>query len=60
MTKMNDQFYCKQCENNPKVILEIYDRVIEQRVWRKDCYELIDSDFGDPSEILCGNCRSNL
>jgi hypothetical protein len=58
---MAKTYYCPTCKEFPDKIFEVYTSVTETRKWDGiDTYELVESDFGDVAETLCGICDSAL
>lgn len=51
------EYYCPECKQYCKDIIEVYDDVFEYRTWTGDCYELCDSDLDDSLvKTICYEC----
>ena len=59
MNEPKKDLWCPTCKEYPDEIKDVYDWTIEKRVWKGDCYELLDVDFGN-SHAECSKCGDIL
>lgn len=61
MKKEKKFWYCPTCKEYPDKIKEIYSKVIEEREWNGEEYELTESDFDNAFERAeCSKCGTEL
>jgi hypothetical protein len=52
--------YCPQCKKWPDKITEVYAPVEFQRKWGGETYDIVDENWPQEPESLCGDCGAKL
>ncbi len=59
MEDINKFLYCDKCKEFPDEVLDVLSNTVETRKWDGECYELVETNYGE-SKSICAKCNTEL